>query len=131
MKASISFLVSFIPTLLPPHLHKADIISKSQRSEAVLHSSLGVCFLLITYTPHAFSPLPITFLFSLCLLSLTPSRGNSGSLPFLKVPHYLEHPEIVLSWVGYHSAKHIIYDILCIFVISLCQCPRLYIDLLF
>lgn len=116
MMASISFLVSFIPRLLPPHLHKADIISKSQSNEAVLHSSLSVYFLLITYTPQAFSPLPITFLFSLCLLSLTPSRGNSGLLPFIEVLHYLEHHEIVLSWVGDHSAKHIIYDILCVFL---------------
>lgn len=97
----------------------------------MLHSLLGECFLFIRYTTHTFSSLPLTFLFSLCLFSLTPCRGNSRSLPFLKVPYYLEHPEIVLSWVGYHSAKHIIYDIFCIFVISLCQCLRLYIELLF
>lgn len=59
MMGSISFLISFIPGLLPLHLYKPVLISKSQSNKAVLHYSLGC----ILPSCHTYPSYPLLYLF--------------------------------------------------------------------
>lgn len=81
--ASISFLVSFIPRLLPFHLYKPVLISKSQSNKAILHYSLGC----ILPSCHTYPSYPLLHLF------LSPSfsafASSSSPLPEGIQGHYL------------------------------------------
>lgn len=66
--ASISFLISFIPRLLPPHLHRPVLIPNNQSNKIILHHSSGC-----TLPPH-----------HTCLHAL--SSASSHHLPFFPLP---------------------------------------------
>lgn len=109
--ASISFLVSFISSLFPPHLQKPVLISKSQSSKAVLHYLLGgslpPCH---TCPPCPLCPLRPSPPFSPSAFSSSAlpegTRGYFSSSESYTLPSTLS--EWILSWDGDERAKYIL-----------------------
>lgn len=83
MMGSISFLISFIPWLLPLHLYKPVLISKSQSNKAVLHYSLGG----ILPSCHTYPSYSLLYLFP--SPSFSAFASSSSPLPEGIQGHYL------------------------------------------